>query len=58
MQIETCDSCNRKYEVREIGGDVPGGKEKEPVECPYCGSTYYQMTSGIYKTHALPKDKQ
>jgi len=50
--------CNKNYEVTTIGGGVPGGKELEDITCPYCGHTYRQMTSSVFRTHALPVEKQ
>ncbi len=53
MNTETCrnPNCEKKFSVTEIGAGVPGGKESEPVICPYCGHTVRtERTSGTFLT--------
>ncbi|MDG3084725.1 hypothetical protein P7F88_00910 [Vibrio hannami] len=57
-EIEKCSACNKKYEVSEIGGQMPGSKEPEEISCPYCGNTITRRSNGAFRTHALPEDKQ
>jgi aspartate carbamoyltransferase regulatory subunit len=48
MEIDKCtnEKCLKEFQVHPIGGGVPGGKEKEPIDCPYCGTTVRtEMTS-------------
>lgn len=42
------ESCNKEFIYWEHSGGYPGGKDKEPIICPYCGHTNgYEMTSGL-----------
>lgn len=47
MEIEQCKECERPFEVMEQGGQMPGTKEPEDVECPHCGFTRTQVPTGI-----------
>lgn len=51
--MEKCTNkvCGESFRVTKIGGGVPGGKELEPVICPYCGTTIrIEMTSAVFST--------
>ncbi|GAB3375568.1 hypothetical protein GCM10027567_14550 [Spongiibacter taiwanensis] len=51
--MERCSNpdCEKDFYVNSIGGGVPGGKELEPVICPYCGTTVRtEMTSATFTT--------
>ncbi|MBO5728623.1 MAG: hypothetical protein J6R43_02155 [Paludibacteraceae bacterium] len=52
--IKTCSKCGKKFQVQVTTMNVPGGKEKEEIFCPYCGSEEgYRMTSGFVYTYKL-----
>jgi len=54
--METCsnESCKKDFYVTAIGGGVPGGKEREPILCPYCGTTVrVEMTSATFSTRKI-----
>lgn len=59
--METCtnESCKKDFYVSKIGGGVPGGKEREPVICPYCGTTVRtEMTSATFSTRRIEDVKK
>lgn len=46
--VIVCKQCNGKFTWRESMGGYPGGKDRENVDCPYCGETDHSvMNSGI-----------
>ncbi len=50
----TCPSCGKRFHVTENVMGVPGGKDKESIDCPYCGYTVSQkMTDGWFTTSKL-----
>lgn len=43
------ESCGETFSYSIIGAGVPGGKEMEELNCPYCGYIVdRQMMSGSY----------
>jgi hypothetical protein len=43
--MNQCKACDGFFTVSWIGVNVPGGKEREEVDCPHCGETAYsEMT--------------
>lgn len=50
----TCSECGRRFRVQVTTMNVPGGKEREEVYCPYCHSNNgYRMTSGFVYTFKI-----
>lgn len=50
----TCPYCGQKFHVQECPMGVPGGKEKEDIDCPCCNKTVEQrMTDGWFRTTKL-----
>lgn len=50
----TCKECGRKFHVHVTTMNVPGGKDKEEVDCPYChANNGYRMTSGFVYTFKI-----
>jgi uncharacterized Zn-finger protein len=48
---ETCPNCNREFTWSNMGDVWPGGKDKESINCPYCGESLGAiMTSGYIST--------
>lgn len=48
---KTCCECGRKFYVHVSTMNVPGGKDREEIECPYCHAyNGYRMTSGFVDT--------
>lgn len=48
----TCKNCGRKFRIQVTTMNVPGGKDKEEIFCPYCGEENgYRMTSGFVYTY-------
>lgn len=59
--VEFCTNpdCGRPFSVSALGGGVPGGKEREPIDCPHCGHTVRsEMTSAVFRTHALSEEQE
>ena len=50
----TCKICGREFRVQVTTMNVPGGKDKEEIFCPYCGEENgYRMTSGFVNTYKI-----
>ena len=46
-----CTNCNKEFLVKEHQLGMPGTKEKEPIDCPYCEFTVTEkMTNGWWVT--------
>ena len=51
MQEMTCKECGKVFRWGIVGTIYPGGKEKEDIDCPYCGANNgYKMTSAFVRT--------
>lgn len=51
---QSCDVCERTFLVQVSTMNVPGGKEREEVYCPYCHALNgYRMTSGFVRTFKI-----
>ena len=49
-----CEFCEKEFRVRVTTMNVPGCKEKEEIECPYCHEENgYRMTSGFVNTYKI-----
>lgn len=51
-----CKKCNRFFIVRVTTMNVPGGKDKEEIFCPYedcCEENGHRMTSGFVETYKI-----
>ncbi len=49
-----CKKCGHTFLVRVTTMNVPGGKEKEEIYCPYCGEENgVRMTSGFVYTFKI-----
>lgn len=53
MRIERCNHCERAFHVAEIGGAMPGTKEREDISCPHCRYTYTETSNGAFRTSPL-----
>ena len=52
-----CKNCRRKFRVQMTTMNVPGGKEKEEIICPYCHEENgYRMTSGFVYTYKIEEE--
>lgn len=50
----TCHLCGKKLHVTERPMGVAGGKDKEDINCPWCGQTVDQkMTDGWFETSKI-----
>lgn len=50
----TCSECGKRFLVQVTTMNVPGGKDKEEVDCPYChANNGYHMTSGFVYTFEI-----
>lgn len=51
---KVCSDCGKTFLVRVTTMNVPGGKDREEVDCPYChANNGYRMTSGFVYTYKL-----
>jgi len=51
-----CKKCGKEFLVQVTTMNVPGGKDKEEVFCPYCGEENgHHMTSGFVHTFKIEK---
>ena len=54
MNEEVCKKCGEKFRWGIVGTVYPGGKDKEPIDCPYCGEINgYRMTSAFVRTEKI-----
>lgn len=62
MTVEKCPNanCGKLFSVSQIGTNVPGGRESEPITCPHCGyEARTERTSGVFRTHpATPEQEE
>lgn len=59
MANATCPNpeCGKEFSFSIIGGGVPGGKELEELDCPYCGALVdKEMMSGSFVTSKIPPE--
>ena len=57
MTIDTCKKCGKKFAYQLTGAGYPGGKDKETVNCPYCGEiAHTEMTSGVFYSYKLDEN--
>lgn len=48
------EKCGREFLVKVTTMNVPGGKDKEEIICPYCHTENgYHMTSGFVYTYKI-----
>jgi len=58
MNMMKCKKCGKEFECKVTSMNVPGGKDKENIGCPYCGEINGTvMTSGLVYTHKIEDDK-
>ncbi|WP_313416960.1 hypothetical protein [Pseudomonas oryzihabitans] len=54
MSVYECPDCVELFTAERIGGGVPGGKERETIDCPTCQRTVgSEVTSAIIHTERL-----
>jgi transposase-like protein len=54
-----CKKCGKEFTYEVTSMNVPGGKDKENIDCPYCGETNGTvMTSGFVYTRKIEDDKK
>lgn len=52
------EQCGKRFSYSIIGGGVPGGKEMEELNCPYCGHVVdRRMMSGSFLVSKITLDK-
>lgn len=57
--MHQCPECSTVFEVIWLGGEVPGGKEREDIDCPNCGETVdTEVTSAVITTRAVTDDRK
>ena len=59
MRIEVCQRCGRPFSVSEIGGSMPGSKEREEIACPHgCTWSFTEMSNGSFQTSPLTPEQE
>lgn len=52
--VITCAKCGGKFTWHEANGGYPGGKDRESIDCPYCGTEADTIViSGIVVTEKV-----
>ncbi len=56
MEIMKCEECLKEFEYKVTSMNVPGGKDRECIYCPYCGEENgSHATSGFVYTYKIEK---
>ncbi len=58
MAIEKCESCGKPFKIIEFKLEMPGTKEKENINCPYCNYTVQRTSNGYFITNELTEEQQ
>ena len=54
MHIKHCEKCKNEFVYQVTSMNVPGGKDKENIICPYCNEMNgYEITSGFVFSYKL-----
>nr|WP_054549553.1 hypothetical protein [Lysinibacillus sphaericus] len=54
MNIKTCKKCEKDFYYKVTSMNVPGGKEREYIYCPYCNEENgSKVTSGFVFTYKI-----
>lgn len=49
-----CQVCGKNFTMVISNAGYPGGKERESIDCPWCGAENgTEVTSGIITTHKV-----
>ncbi|ETA72324.1 hypothetical protein MesloDRAFT_1194 [Mesorhizobium japonicum R7A] len=57
--VIVCSECKKPFRYADHHLRILGAKEKEPVDCPYCGHTEAEWTSSAWwDTSQMPRDEQ
>ena len=52
--IYKCIACGKRFSVTISNAGYPGGKERESINCPWCGvENGSEVTSGIITTRKV-----
>lgn len=52
-----CQVCGKSFTMEILNAGYPGGKERESIDCPWCGAeNSTEVTSGIITTHKVPTE--
>ncbi len=58
MNKTVCEKCNRMFGYTVTSMNVPGGKDKEFIYCPYCNQKNgWVITSGFVYSHKINDQK-
>lgn len=58
--VEQCPKCKNYFTISEIGGQFPGCKESEEIDCPHenCDYSYTRRSNGTFQTHKAKPPKE
>lgn len=52
--VYKCNACGKSFTVTILNAGYPGGKERESIDCPWCGAENgSEITSDIIPTHKV-----
>lgn len=52
-----CKVCGKSFTMTISNAGYPGGKERESINCPWCGAENgTEVTSGIITTNKVPTE--
>lgn len=59
MNITFCQKCSKKFHFNVTDMNVPGGKEREYLYCPYCKAVNgSHITSGFVESYIIKDDEK
>ncbi|MDR7239197.1 Zn finger protein HypA/HybF involved in hydrogenase expression [Neobacillus drentensis] len=54
-----CKKCGKEFYFQVTEMNVPGGKEREYINCPHCGETNGSVvTSGVVYIHKIEESSK
>jgi DNA-directed RNA polymerase subunit RPC12/RpoP len=48
MEIVTCKNCGKEFLYKVTDMQVPGGKDREDINCPYCGEINGTVVTSVF----------
>jgi DNA-directed RNA polymerase subunit RPC12/RpoP len=59
MDTKTCEKCGNEFFYKITHMQVPGGKDLEDINCPYCGeSNGSVVTSGFVYSYKVEENSK
>jgi transcription elongation factor Elf1 len=59
MDLASCKKCGKDFYFKVTDMNVPGGKDREHINCPYCGETNGSViTSGFVYSYEIEEESK